>query len=242
MYFTYNGYTSSVGEAAIQWDISRLPADDTGLVAKKVYTVTVNGTLVNFNGPNSIDTQVDTLEAAFLSNNFDFTYFTPTGTKVLFLDSSESIGRVKVTNINYPDGSAAEWSTKRSYVITLTAEFDDDNIADKDIVAYTESINIYGGGRRLVLQESITSKPVGYQTATDTIYYCNQTGTIVGFEDWPDIPAPIFPGNELAANPVITRKSPEYIDGDFRNYSLEYSYTFWSSEEFVDPEPTKWPE
>lgn len=241
MYYTYNGYTSGTGEAVVTWSKSREVNDQNGYVVYNIYDVTINGVIVNFGGPDAINTAIGNVFTAFSSNGGNFYYYTPTPTAVLSLVNASTVDGVQVVSIDFPDGSAAEWATKRTYSVKLRAKFYDTDFTGKNIVSFTETVSIWGGGARTIWQESVSDDPADFQVAAKTMYYMSQVGTVVGKTSYPSVPAALYPAKLL--QPVkIDKTSPEYSKGTYNNYTVSYEYQMGDIAAFGSSTPNTWPE
>ncbi|HTI51188.1 MAG TPA: hypothetical protein VL475_09560, partial [Planctomycetaceae bacterium] len=95
------------------------------------------------------------------------------------LPSGATLGGVRVTSLDFPRGDGAEYSTFRTFHLTLEADFPD---AAGSLLDYAESLNFEGTGgpRRVFLDvlEGLPQEQIGTQCTT---YRATQQGRAVGF-------------------------------------------------------------
>ena len=90
-----------------------------------------NHGLVGFGATTWYGISIDELENAYTNEGSDAGLYQDDGSGNIgvktphFLDSSLSIGGVKIQSLTYPQGDPSEYATKRTFAITLFADFQD---------------------------------------------------------------------------------------------------------------------
>jgi hypothetical protein len=168
------------------------------------------------------------LRAAYNVNGLDAGLYLADGATLTdhALPSGETLGGVRVVRIDFPRGDGAEYSTFRTYRITLEADFPD---AGGMLLEYAEALQFEGTGgpRRIFLEvlEGLPSEQIGAQC---TPCRATQQGRAVGFGTYPVPPPPIWPMAELPDRRRITLGAPERIAGQFARFPVEWHYAFES--------------
>jgi hypothetical protein len=143
-----------------------------------------------------------------------------------YLTSSATLGGVRVTGLDFPRGEGAEYSTFRTYRITLEADFPD---TTTNLLEYDESLNFEGnGGPRRVFLEVLEGLPQEQIANQCTTCRATQHGRAVGYGTYPVPPPPIWPAAELADRRRIILRTPERYAGQFARYPVEWHYAFES--------------
>jgi hypothetical protein len=168
------------------------------------------------------------LRAAYAVNGLDAGLYLDDGATLTdhALPSAAALGGVRVVRLDYPHGSGAEYSTFRTYRLTLEADFPD---AAGNLLDYAESLNFAGtGGPRRIFLEVLEGLPQEQIGAQCTTCRATQQGRAVGFGAYPVPPPPIWPLAELPDRRRITLGTPERIAGQFARFPVEWSYAFES--------------
>lgn len=177
----------------------------------------------------SIKTKIDAFEDAFAEHGEDLGLYHDDGSvSAHFLDSSASLGGVRIIDVSYPDGDgrSGQYATRRSFRVTAEAEF---SASSDGLVIFRETLQFIGsGGIRDTLVETRTGIPQRQIISLQTPQTIIQSGSSVGLEAYVNFPAPIFPGIEQHPQRRLTNGDPERIPGGFRNWPRSWQYTFLS--------------
>ena len=168
------------------------------------------------------------LRTAYSTNGLDLALYlddgaTPTDHRLL---SSATLGGTRVTALDFPTGAGAEYSTFRSYVITVEGDLLD---TSNELLDFSETISLEGtGGARVVFLETLSGAPQPQITRQFTTYRARQEGRAVGLTNYPAFAAPIWPGAELPTERRLTLRSPKRFAGNLSEFVVEWNYVFES--------------
>lgn len=142
------------------------------------------------------------------------------------LISNVTLGGVRVLSLDFPQGDGAEYSTFRTYRITLEADFPD---TSGNLLEYDEALHFEGtGGPRRVFLEVLEGLPQEQIGTTCTTYRATQQGRAVGYGTYPVPPPPLWPAAELPERRRIVLRTPERHAGSFARFPVEWNYSFES--------------
>jgi hypothetical protein len=127
--------------------------------------------------------------------------------------------------LDYPEGDGAEYTTYRTYNISLEAEY----LTQLGVESYTETYDFSGGGEAWVMVETITGPPLRQTVRQQTPYRCTQSGSSVGGGARPSPPPPAFPSVEHVNERRITYGTPQFLRNGNIQYPLSWSYSFESA-------------
>lgn len=233
MHFQYGGYRHSDGEVNLSLT-KRTNPNARGFSAYTTWTMQLEGTLIGV-GETSEDLQADiraqiyALENAYALDGFDAGLYHDDGSPTPhFLDSSSSLGGVRVAEIEFDkDNGDGQYATGRSYRITLQADFPNPFVT---LQQWNETLRIVGtGGPRFVHLETMRGTPQRQLVNQRTIVRATQSGTAVGLRTYPLPPPPIFPAAELADKREFSRGSPRNFHGAFIDWPIQWTYQFESA-------------
>lgn len=180
-----------------------------------------------------LTSKIDALLAAYREDGRDAGLFLEDGSSTTshLLDSSKALGGVKVLRgPDFPEGSGAEYSTFRTYSITLEATFPSLSL---DLLSFRETIRFAGtGGPRYVFVETLNGLPRRQQAARFTTQQVVQSGTAVGYLTWPQPPSPIWPVAELQDRRRVARLAPRGNPGGkggLSEFPVSWQYRFESA-------------
>jgi len=226
MFLKYGTYTHAQGEAEVS--ISRAELR-TGTDQVYGYTErwTINGQLIGTSATN-IDSQVESLEAAYAINERDLIFLLPDGStpSELGLLTASCAGGTRVAMPpSYPSNRGAAYVTFLPYQIVVEG----DVITDVTVTSeFHETLTFSGGGAVYGHLETLASAPVKQLLRRKSIYRATQAGRAVGKFAYPSVPNPIWPGALIAA-PTITRKNPRRRGGaDYEDFETTWQYQFES--------------
>ena len=182
-------------------------------------------------------------EAAFAVQFQNFGFYDNAGNLTAHkLINAQTLGGVKVlTRPEYPIGAGAEYTTYRSFSLTLGAEVSAfPGQGGNRITEWDEVVSYRGtGGKRRAEQEYIDDPPELQDVAQFTFIRCVQRGSAVGLSAYPTPAAPLFP-LDLENEPErgITLGSPQSTNGQQRYFPISWEYSFrFASAQFRYPTP-----
>lgn len=171
---------------------------------------------------------LNTLRAAYNVNGLDAGLYLDDGQTPTdhILPSAATLGGVRVVGLEFPNGDGAEYSTFRTYRLTLEADFPD---TATNLLEYDEALSFEGTGgpRRVFLDvlEGFPQEQIGTQCTT---YRAVQQGRAVGYGAYPTPPPPIWPAAELPDRRRIALRVPERHANQFARFPVEWYYAFES--------------
>jgi hypothetical protein len=131
---------------------------------------------------------------------------------------------VRVKSLDFPRGDGAEYSTFRTYRITLEADFPD---TAGNLLEYAEALDFEGtGGPRRVFLEVLEGLPQEQIGTERTTTRATQHGRAVGYGTYPVPPPPVWPAAELPHRRRISLRTPERVGNQFARYPVEWHYAF----------------
>lgn len=180
---------------------------------------------------SALTTALRRLEAAYASDGF-MAYFRDNSGNltVHILGDATSRNGCKVVNFSYTQQSGAEYSTFRSYQITLEAEYDNPFV---DIEEFTETITWKGNcGPRIIWKKNLNGKPQKQITYPQTTQRITQRGTIVGKFQHITPPPPLWPAFNLPEEEELTDVAPHRYGPPgrpyYKGFARSYAYYFES--------------
>lgn len=227
MYVKYGGYSHQNNECSIQ--IQREAWRDTDDVLRGyIERWTINGRMKAAGADLVADltTDIGALKTAYATDGSDIGLYEDDGTPTAHvLTSSGCVGGVRViTQPSFPVGDQAEYATYRTYTITLEGRVE---TAALGWLAYQDSISTVGTGEgEFVVRTPLVGDPVRQDTSTRTPVKIRQSGSATGRTSWPSPANPVLPAYEHKAARNVTYQSPKYINGSYREYTVQWSYEF----------------
>ncbi len=145
------------------------------------------------------------------------------------LDSSSAIGGVRINRPpTFLKGDGTEYVTKREYEIEVEALYPFTGTA---LLEFTETVSLSGaGGPRFVYKQPLFGLPIKQQVAQFTTFKATQSGSAVGWFDYPPFPNALFPADEKVDLRSQSRESPSVWNGDAVRFPISWSYTFESNQ------------
>lgn len=132
---------------------------------------------------------------------------------------------------SFPEGRGANYSTFRTYTITVEAEFEADGSGgNSGLMAWEETLDVQGtGGPEFVLVEVVNGRWPRQAVSTHSAVIARQSGMAVGRDRYPTVPPPIFGGHEHPSQRRVTRSRPRREGSEtIRDYEISWEYTFES--------------
>ncbi len=229
MYLKKGDYTHPIGEPQIA--ISKLPVlDGRGIPVAHTVTWNIQGQLQG-SGQSDMDAKIEAFLEAYSRQNEDIVFLLSDGVTESqhTLKVRDTVGGVFVTNgPNFPDGSGAEYATKRTFDVQVSAEVPVDGAVNA-IMSFNETLATSGGGPRYGFTETATGLPVKQTLRSYTTYRATQSGSVTGYGTWPTPPLPIFGSANLEEAPRISRQSPEWKGTSYTSFTVTWEYKYASA-------------
>lgn len=231
MYLRYGPYTHAKNEPAVQIGKAAL-FSPRGYRQAVRETWRIVGVLHAADQP-ALTAAIAALRAAYNVNGLDLGLYLDDGTTPTdhFLSSAASLGGTRVSRLEFPTGSGAEYSTFRSYAITVEADFPD---TSNNLLEFSETLSFEGtGGPRVVFLETLEGVPQQQIARQRTTYRARQEGRAVGQVSYPPVAAPIWPAAELADQRRLALRAPQRAAGNLTRFVAEWTYVFESATPLV---------
>src|SRR5262245_20752918 len=224
MYLKYGSYTHAQNEPAVQ--IARR-----ALFSPRGYRQAVRDTWrivgeLHAASPTALTAAIAGLRSTYKLNGLDLGLYLDDQTTHTdhALLSGASLGGTRVTALDFPSGSGAEYSTFRSYSITVEADFPD---ASTNLLDFSETLSFDGtGGPRVVFLDTLEGSPQPQLAQQRTTYRARQQGRAVGLATYPGAAPPIWPTAELLPERRLVLRSPRRIAGNLAEFVVEWTYVF----------------
>jgi hypothetical protein len=228
MFFSYGGYDHDANEAnLLSW--SERPIYNQRLKRQVVRkTMTIEGNLLpDTASQDSIKNKIEELEAAYARDGENAGLYHDNGTpSPHFLDSSSTIGGVRIIEKSFPKGNSAEYSVWRNYRITLEADFP---VFENELVLFEENLSITGNsGPRRVVIESRVGAPQLQVTTQRTLTTAVQSGRAIGFTRRPQPARVLFPHFLQDDRVTINRIAPQTQGNRLVNWGIQWNYPYLS--------------
>ncbi|TWT34689.1 hypothetical protein [Blastopirellula retiformator] len=227
MYLKIGNYTHEIGGP--QLAITQRPVlSEGGIPLAQLHTWQIQG-IVTGSGQDDIDAKIAALKAAYRQRGFDATLLLSDGVTPSqhVLPGSKAIGGVRVVSgPDFPNGGGAEYATKRTFAVTLEAEIPIED-AQTALLNFRETLALSGGDRRIDWTETKLGPPRPQMTRRQTIYHAVQSGSAVGYRQYPTFPGFLFPQQYAVEAPRLTygggkRRS----SGHFTDFSLSWEVRY----------------
>ena len=161
--------------------------------------------------------------------------------------SSDSLDGLRtVAAPSFPDGRGTEALTKRTFTVSVEAEFPVVG-ANTKLVSYSETLT-FNGGYPLGMSEvgflhPVNGPPIKQKLKQFPIYKATQSGQAVGYGDWPIEGLhfkPIWPGHIIPQESSIVPGTPKRRgDAKYSDYPLSWTFVFMSSSPMIG-KPNLW--
>lgn len=191
---------------------------------------------------NSLDDQIAEIEQLYQQQDV-------TALSILYDDGSPTIhswpsqdrgiiGDVRVSKpLSYLKFTNGEHVSYRS--ATIEFELIESWFRERDkIIEFSETIEGEGGGTLFGYLQPNEGPPVRQRLRTNNLWRGTQSGRVVRFGSYGNIPSPLFP-NALVGAPQIRRESPRRIGNDYILFPTSYTYRF-ESPVALSSAPTTW--
>lgn len=227
--FQYGSYRHDVGECSIGHSVSPI-FDGRGNQKSTLEKLSISGK-IHADNVSDLTSKIDLLIKAYSVNGKDACLYDDSGSRTRHcLLNNNSVNGVVVTSLpQFPESDGAEYTTYRSYSISLEAEYYSSSTSP--LSSFQESLSVTGtGGEKRVFIEVSEGLPVEQVVRQNTIVTAVQSGSAIGVYGYPPVPSPLFPESLLSNSVSINKNSPtRNINGSFTNYEIQWSYQFVSS-------------
>jgi hypothetical protein len=146
------------------------------------------------------------------------------------LNAGSTSGVRVISGPNYPTGKGAQGGTFIDYTVSVEATYEAAVANTELLESFQETVSESGGGRRIVVVDTVDDDPVPQLLNRRTKYKYTQSGQAVGRFGYPPPPPPNWPGWENEAERSITRVGPRREGRNLTGYSVSWSYVFESPE------------
>jgi hypothetical protein len=241
MYLKYGNYQHASGEAAVA--ISKTAVFTEAGIARGIRERwTINGRL-HAADQASLSAALDALQAAYRLQAQDVGFYFDSGQPSNHvIRSAQTNGGVRVVGPpSFPEGQGAEYSTFRSYIITLEAEWLQ---FDAGLLAWNETLDFTGGGPQFVFLEPITGLPQKQLLKQCTTFKVTQSGEATGYLGYPTAAPPLWPDAEHIDKRRLDYELPKRKgppgSPTYTEYRITWNYSFEDAGPLVGT-PTPWP-
>lgn len=230
MYLKYGNYQHDVADAAVVIRRETVRNDQQQPVGlKEIWDI--QGKL-QADTQAELTTAITALKNAYLVQYRDIGLYLDDGTPTshLILNRNTTSGVIVTAGPSFPEGSGAEYSTFRTYSITVEAELKATDLPD--LLTWQEVLSFQGGGPRKLFLQPLTGPPQEQIVAQQTPFRATQTGSAVGRLRYPNPANPLWPAAEHRDQRQVTRRGPKQSLTPGRplsyEFTVEWSYQFES--------------
>jgi hypothetical protein len=222
---SYSHPANEVDEFVVNQQVVRNQRNRRQHVTKRL---TLGGVL-NASTQADIRTAIRELETAYARDDKSVGLYHDDGSaSPHVLDSSKSIGGVRIVSVEYPSTDGAEYATGRTFRIVAEADYLDEQF--DQLIAWQESLSFIGNcGPRDVHKLTLNGPPQKQTVHQRTVQTVTQRGSAVGFQGWPFVPSPLFPAALKNDQVQVEYVSPTANGNGFTNYPANWSYVFESA-------------
>lgn len=156
------------------------------------------------------------------------------------LRNATAIRQVRVVEgPNFADVNGPEFVSQRHFTFGVEATYPYPSRLGT-LLEWTETLSISGGGAVFVVNDAIVGAGQRQQLKEVEKCVATQKGSAVGYDRYPDVPAPIWPFALKRTRPVVDRTTPEKQGASkYRRYRIEWTWEFEWPVELVGV-PTLW--
>lgn len=217
---TYRGYAHTTNEVnLVSVDYHTVYSPRHRKLAE-VRTFRIRGELI-YSDSATIIQKANEVVGAYSQDGGDFTYTVGGVLAHSLSNSANCISGVKVISKSFPSGGAEQLASTRTFSVTLQATYD---VSEDNIVSWRESVQVVGTGGPLYVITNTVLGPIVDAMAPATAYYYRQSGTAVGFKDYPVPPGPLAAQWEFGHRRTITNTTGVQQGTGIRYYTTSWAY------------------
>ena len=226
MFLRYGSYTHAQNEPAVQIG-KQAVFSRRGFRRAVRETWRIVGVLHAADQPG-LTAAIAALRSAYNVNGLDLGLYLDDGVTLTdhALSSAAALGGTRVTALEFPSGKGAEYSTFRSYSISVEADFPD---TSNNLLDFSETLSFEGtGGPRMIFLDTLEGLPQQQIARQRTTYRARQEGRAVGLATYPPVAPPIWPSAELQDQRRLSLRAPRRVAGNLTEFAAEWTYVFES--------------
>lgn len=217
---TYRGYTHTTNEVNLVSVDYRTIYSPRHKKLAEVRTFRLRGELI-YSDTATIIQKANEVVNAYSQDGGDFSYVVGGTVAHSLTNSANCISGVKVVSKSFPSSGAEQLASTRTFSVTLQATYD---VSEDNIVSWRESVQVVGTGGPLYVVTNTVIGPVVDVLAPYTALYYRQSGTAVGFKDYPVPPGPLDPNWEFGHRRTITNTTGVQQGTGIRYYTTSWAY------------------
>lgn len=224
LYLKYGSYSHELAEASVVIDQKR-NFNDEGVLEECVNTWQVTGVL-QADDVASLTTAINDMERAYLDVDVEVAIRTQNGFTSHRLRPSDW-DSIRCVALGYPVGNGAEYTTYRTYALTIEAKRKPNGRDGGDnILEFSQSIEMNGDGGPDWVFQPVTSGDWPAATLTEkTPVTITQSGTALGQTRYVWA-TPLFPASEKGKLRRLLKTSPQKRVPEASRFQSSWSYTF----------------
>jgi len=234
-YFKYGSYQHDTNEVNLAAMTKHTHFSSRGQSTHKTIRMTLVGDFCATT-QSAIEDKIDEIYDAYRYHNKDCGLYLDDGTKTSHhIDTHQTMGGVRVVDVDFPSGEPGEFATGRAYRITLEA----DVVAIEDqTVFYKETITTIGAPGSLWLYVPMRAYQPARQVLVDyALQDIVQEGQAMGFHGYVLPQNPIYPDFEHREKRTNRYGTPERIErNNWCFYPSAWEYHFTVPEPYPVPE------
>lgn len=155
------------------------------------------------------------------------------------MPAAGSVGGVIPLRWEFPSGGAGEYVTGRIFRATFQAEYPL-SLQPGTLLDFRETVQIFGNtGPRINYQEAVNGPQIAVQSTPFTLCRAVQSGTALGYLDYPRVPPPLWPTWLQNESPGGTLSSPRPRGRLLTEWPVTWSYQFLAPVK-LSGTPTVW--
>ena len=243
MYFKYGSYTHDTGEVNVASVTKHTKFSLRQKSMVKTLRMVLQGDFCA-GSQSAIESKIDEIYDAYKYHNKDCGLYMDDGTLTSHhIDTSKTMGGVRVVSVDFPTGGPGEFATGRSYRIVLEADI----VALEDqTISYTETITTIGApGSIWVYIPQRAYQPARQELVSVALQDIIQSGESLGFNGYVVPQLPIFsynPNDPMSVNyehrekRVIKYGTPQRIErNEWYLYPCSWEYHFTIPDPYGTP-------
>jgi len=223
MILKYGGYTHADDECTVSVESGSIYSTRLARHITKI-VMSVDGRIHAAN-VGALTAAINTMESAYSVDNRDLILYENDGTtrtahKLL---TGTALGGVRITNPpSFSEVVKGEYTTWRNYHFEAEADY---LALRENTLAFKETISSTGtGGPRYVYLEVIQGQPQKQLVANSTVASMVQSGSALGVLGYPNVPTPIFSGDEDVVERNVTRVGPMRLLGVSTEFGVSWTF------------------